>query len=243
MDSEWYLDELRAEGGRLGAAARAAPTAPVPSCPGWDMRQLLAHIEAIHRWVVEIVRTKARRRPARAPVGDEVGFADLVASYDAGLAALVAALAATDPAEPLWNWHARGLAPAHFWFRRMAQETAVHRWDAEAAGGAAAAIDAALAIDGVHEFLGFVAAALAEEPIAGLHGSLLLIAADSDARWQLNLAPDRLDAPGSAPQATVCAAASDLYLWLLHRLPADAAAVTVTGEAAPIEAWRLVVFD
>ena len=168
MDTDEYLDQLRIEGGRLVTAARAAPSVPVPSCPEWDMGQLLAHIEAIHRWVAEILATKATARVTRIGVGDDVGFADLAAAYDAGLAALVAAFEVTDPAEPVWNWSADAPAPAAFWFRRMAQETSVHRWDAEAAAGTPTAIDAALAVDGVDEYLGFVARYVAVHPIEEL---------------------------------------------------------------------------
>ena len=182
MDTDEYLDQLRIEGGRLVTAARAAPSVPVPSCPEWDMGQLLAHIEAIHRWVAEILATKATARVTRIGVGDDVGFADLAAAYDAGLAALVAAFEVTDPAEPVWNWSADAPAPAAFWFRRMAQETSVHRWDAEAAAGTPTAIDAALAVDGVDEYLGFVARYIAVHPIEELASTLSLVADDAGAQ-------------------------------------------------------------
>ncbi|MGA9077326.1 MAG: maleylpyruvate isomerase family mycothiol-dependent enzyme [Acidimicrobiales bacterium] len=244
MDTDEYLDQLRIEGGRLVTAARAAPSVPVPSCPEWDMGQLLAHIEAIHRWVAEILATKATARVTRIGVGDDVGFADLAAAYDAGLAALVAAFEVTDPAEPVWNWSADAPAPAAFWFRRMAQETSVHRWDAEAAAGTPTAIDAALAVDGVDEYLGFVARYVAVHPIEELASTLSLVADDAGRSWRLGMAPDRLTADDpQAAQATVTAAASDLYLWLLHRTPRDPAAVTVAGDPGPVAAWGHVIFD
>ncbi|MFZ0059184.1 MAG: maleylpyruvate isomerase family mycothiol-dependent enzyme [Acidimicrobiales bacterium] len=244
MEADSYLAQLRLEGGRLAAAARAAPTAPVPSCPAWDMPQLLAHIASIHRWVAEILRSKATARRARSEAGGGVAFAALVAAYDEGLEALVAALAATDPDELVWNWRDSGVAPALFWFRRMAQETAVHRWDAEAAAGSASPFDPALAVDGIDEFLGIVAATVARAPIEGLVGSLALVASDADASWHLELAPGSVEPRSSiAPQATVRAPVSDLYLWLLHRIPPDAASVAVAGARAPVDAWGLVVFD
>ena len=244
MDTDEYLDWIRMEGARLVTAARAAPSVPVPSCPEWEMRQLLAHIEAIHRWVTEILSTKATARISRTEVGGDVGFADLAAAYDAGLAALVAELTAADPAEPVWNWFADEAAPAAFWFRRMAEETAVHRWDAEAAAGAPSAIDAALAVDGVDEYLGFVAHYTALHPIERLQGALSLVAGDTGASWRLGMAPDRLTADDPhAAKATVTAAASDLYLWLLHRAPRDPSAVAVEGDPGPVAAWGRVIFD
>ena len=244
MDTDEYLDWIRMEGARLVTAARAAPSVPVPSCPEWEMRQLLAHIEAIHRWVTEILSTKATARISRTEVGGDVGFADLAAAYDAGLAALVAELTAADPAEPVWNWFADEAAPAAFWFRRMAEETAVHLWDAEAAAGAPSAIDAALAVDGVDEYLGFVAHYIALHPIERLQGALSLVAGDTGASWRLGMAPDRLTADDPhAAKATVTAAASDLYLWLLHRAPRDPSAVAVEGDPGPVAAWGRVIFD
>ena len=57
-----------------------------------------------------------------------------------------------DPEAPAWN-----LAPqpkkAGFWPRRMAHETAVHRWDAQLAIAAGEPIEAKLAADGVSEVL------------------------------------------------------------------------------------------
>jgi uncharacterized protein (TIGR03083 family) len=243
MDAEAHLAMVRLEGGRLAAAAEGAPGVPVPSCPGWDMRQLLAHVEAIHRWVTGILREKATERPARTELAAEVAFADLAAAYDAALSALVAALAATDPDEPVWNWRT-GVAPAAFWFRRMAQETAVHRWDAEAAAGRATPFDVSLAADGIDEFLSIAEHLVAAHPVEGLVGSLALVAPDAGASWHLELAPGRVTRHPPVPSATtVEAPASDLYLWLLHRIPSDAATVTVLGDPAAAGAWGGVIFD
>jgi uncharacterized protein (TIGR03083 family) len=207
------------------------------------MFQLLAHVEAVHCWVAEVLRTKATSRPDWAERGPGTPFGELADAYDAGLAELVGLFAATDPSESVWNW-STGVAPAAFWWRRMAQETAVHRWDAEAAAGAPSAIDAALAVDGVDEYLGFVARFIALHPIKGLQGALSLVAGDTGASWRLGMAPDRLTADDPhAAQATVTAAASDLYLWLLHRAPRDPSAVAVEGDSGPVAAWGRVIFD
>ena len=49
---------------------------------------------------------------------------------------LVATLDAVDPELPAWNF-APQAKKAAFWHRRMAHETAIHRWDAQMAGGLA----------------------------------------------------------------------------------------------------------
>ena len=70
-----------------------------------------------------------------------------------GTAALVAQLRATDPAAECWSWHPDERS-AGFWARRMAHETLVHRWDAEAgAGTTGAAMDPTVAADGIDEYL------------------------------------------------------------------------------------------
>ena len=41
---------------RLGAwADRAGAEAPVPTCPGWTVRDLLAHQGMVHRWATAVV--------------------------------------------------------------------------------------------------------------------------------------------------------------------------------------------
>ena len=54
---------------------------------------------------------------------------------------------------PIWNWFGIDPPIPGFYHRRMAQEVAVHRWDAQAAAGATTPIDAALAADGIDEVL------------------------------------------------------------------------------------------
>ena len=77
---------------------------------------------------------------------------DVVIWARAGLDALLAVLSTADPDSPSWNWSRSEPQKAAFWFRRMAQETAVHRWDAQAAEGAPQPIVSWLAADGIEEF-------------------------------------------------------------------------------------------
>ena len=63
-----------------------------------------------------------------------------------------------DPDVTCWSW-----SPEHrvgFAQRRMAQEAAVHRWDAEEAAGDPSPIESALAIDGIDEFVEFSGASI-----------------------------------------------------------------------------------
>jgi hypothetical protein len=141
----------------------------------------------------------------------------------------------------------------------MAQEAAVHRWDAESASGRAFSIDAVVAADGVDEFLTWFAGDRYEGAEAP-GGTIGLACTDVDASWVVTrvaqddvafspgtkpprtivpgtIAPGAADAgptgPGDGESAeadvVVRAPASDLLLWLWRR---DGGPVTVEGDAA-----------
>jgi uncharacterized protein (TIGR03083 family) len=163
-----HISCLRGEGDLLARAAeRAGLDAPVPSCPGWRIRDLLAHLGFVHRWATSYVaaeRTEATREPgeqeiaALAPAGES-----LVGWFREGHAGLVSVLAAADPAVRCWTF-LPAPSPLAFWARRQAHETAIHRVDAQLAataagpGGELDPFPPGLAADGVDELLmGFAA--------------------------------------------------------------------------------------
>jgi uncharacterized protein (TIGR03083 family) len=234
----------------LAAAARSAPSARVAACPEWDMTGLLAHVDAIYHWVDQIVSSRAAEYIKRSSAIPE-GFEATLASYDEVRKALVATLAGCDPEEPVWNWRDRRPSPASFWFRRMAQETAIHRWDAEHAadpGTPPHPIASDLAVDGIDEYLSFVALWLVRQPVDGLSGSLHLHATDSDlgpgGEWSLDLRPDCLSHTREhrKSDAAIRGPVSDLYLWMLNRIPPDAATLQRFGDAGIIAAWQQIEF-
>jgi uncharacterized protein (TIGR03083 family) len=119
--------------------------APVPGCPGWDLAALTAHLGGIHRWARLAVLTGPDSGEYPAPEGREA----LVHWFEEGAAALEHVLRDTEPEKPCWT-----IAPpatAAFWIRRQAQETAIHRWDAQSSQGQPEPLDPALAADGVAE--------------------------------------------------------------------------------------------
>jgi hypothetical protein len=130
-------------------------------------------------------------------------------------------------------------ATVRFWFRRQAHEVTVHRVDAErAAGRAGAPIDAALAADGVDEWLGF-ASTFGKEALRGegetVHLHCTDTADDALGEWLLTLRPDgpgieRVHAKGDvAARGT----ASDLDLFVAGRVGVDA--LEVFGDAALLD--------
>ncbi|MDP9073921.1 MAG: maleylpyruvate isomerase family mycothiol-dependent enzyme, partial [Actinomycetota bacterium] len=217
----------------------------------WDMTGLVAHLGGVHRWVTGILRTGVLEKAPPPPL-DNPGV--VLAWYGEGLASLLEELAQTDPDALAWNWFAQEPAPARFWFRRMAHETAVHRWDAQAAAGAgpASPIDAELAVDGVDEFLGFVARWLARRPVESLSGTLHLHATDvagvagggggggGGGEWSLTLSPHGVATrrEHSKADAALRGPASDLLLWLVNRLAPDGGGLQVFGDRGILDTWR-----
>jgi uncharacterized protein (TIGR03083 family) len=232
-DDEFFA-ALERDGGAFAAACAAAPRGVrIASCPDWDIDDLLWHLTEVHwfwRRVVEVRATDWRdvgelARPAAA---------DLPAMYRDGLASVVAVLRATDPATAVWTWSKQH--DVAFIVRRMAHETAVHRWDADlaaAADGARPTIDAALASDGIDEFLEHF---LRPREGARLTGSVHLHCGDVAGEWLV--VPDADGAPvvtreHAKGDAAMRGTASDLLLALWRRIPLDD--VEVIGDRAAAE--------
>ena len=136
VNFEQWSQATEREGRRLVAVAATDLGADVASCPGWTMDRLLGHIGAVHRLAAHAVSTGSPpEQRSRPPAADYV-----VDWYNEGLEALLELFATSDPEAPAWNW---STAPdiAGFWWRRMAQETVIHRWDAEQAADAGQPIE------------------------------------------------------------------------------------------------------
>ncbi|WP_343034479.1 maleylpyruvate isomerase N-terminal domain-containing protein [Streptomyces sp. 769] len=122
-------------------------SAPVPTCPGWTLAQLVRHLGGAHRWAETIIRTRAADPVPDDLVDDVSGHPDVDAAtlgawLTDGAEQLADALRAAGPDAPVWTV-APGGTPA-FWARRMTHETVVHRADAtfvaaQAPGGPAGA--------------------------------------------------------------------------------------------------------
>lgn len=230
MNPDAYLVHVEADGARLRTAATKSPTATVPTCPDWDLAELVKHIGGAHRWVQSMVSERATEMlPFPERPADWPAVADW---YDEGLAALVAALRSAGPDAPVWNWVAHGAGPAVFWFRRMAHETSVHRWDAENAVGDARPIDPELAADGIDEAIGMLAMRLSMQPEPALDGSIGLETTDAPLSRTLRLSPGGLEqAEGAADVgAVVRGTASDVQLWLTGRSGSGSSRVVVDGD-------------
>ncbi|MFW2335976.1 maleylpyruvate isomerase family mycothiol-dependent enzyme [Ilumatobacter sp.] len=142
----------------IDAARRAGLDAPVESCPGWNMRDLAWHIGQVWTFWGRIVGEQltdveqVRATPEVAQPSDSVLLDWVAAAHNGIFSVLNSARADAE----VWTW--TGSNQDVMWVRRrMAQETAVHRWDAERTVGDAYEIPIAVAADGIDEFLQFFA--------------------------------------------------------------------------------------
>ncbi|MFG2307930.1 maleylpyruvate isomerase family mycothiol-dependent enzyme [Streptomyces sp. NPDC048566] len=242
MKIEHYVQTLDREGGLLLAAAEAAGTdAPVATCPGWLIGDLVRHTGAIHRWATAFV---AERLPSYRP---DAGLPDLdgdalLSWFREGHAVLVETLAGAPRDLACWSFLPAPSGVA-FWARRQAHETAVHRMDAVSAlGGEPDPVSPEFAVDGIDELLqGFHARPQSrvrtEEP------RVLRVAATDvpGAVWTVRLSADapvsrRTDPAADAPAADceLSGPAPALYRALWNRAPFP----NVAGDAALATLWQ-----
>lgn len=148
-ESPDWLPLLRMHTERFGDLARdAALDAPVPSCPGWSLRDLVVHLGFVHRWAAHAVVTGSPTLRPEPP--DDARGSGLTAWYRRHASRLVEVLTSTGTDAPAWTLDDRD-PTARFWMRRQVHETAMHVWDAENALGRLRPMDPSLAWDGVLE--------------------------------------------------------------------------------------------
>jgi len=222
-----YLEVVTRESTALADALRAGDVnAPVPSCPGWTIARLVKHTGTAQRWADAIVEQRSTQ-PVDAKSID-LGLTSDVESdahrlatwFEDGAAHLTATLADAKPDAEVWSW--AGDHRVGFWSRRMAQETAVHRWDGEAARGAARAIDGELAVDGIEERFDNLPATSARRGMVmtGAGETVHLHCTDRDGEWLVRLRADGPEITREHAKGDVAArgSASDLLLLVYGRI-------------------------
>jgi uncharacterized protein (TIGR03083 family) len=220
-----YIEVIAAEGAALISAMAQGPLdAAVPTCPGWDLRMLASHIGTTWNWSAAIVR---ERRQAPAPYDMPTLDDHEVLHYlESGLATLIDALGSCPLDAEVWGFGPQPRTAA-FWHRRQAMESAVHRVDAELAIGEPAGVTAAVAVDGIGEYV--------EVTIPRMHykqdpppGRLKLTATDTADVWTYGAA--------DGGEGTLAGRAEDLFLVLWGRRGDDA--VQSGGDPVILAGWR-----
>src|SRR4029453_5515869 len=95
LSLDQHLEALTSGGAALREAATAAGLeAKVPTCPGWDVTDLVVHQGMVHRWAAANLRGETDHDTA-ASKAEARGAASVLDWYSQGLAALVDTLRAT----------------------------------------------------------------------------------------------------------------------------------------------------
>jgi uncharacterized protein (TIGR03083 family) len=223
MEVSALIEQLAADGPLLiEAADRAGWDTAVPGTE-WDVRKLVVHLGGVHRWAADIIDTSSATFETLAgqAVGSGPGDDELVEWFENGHAALVETLRLAPDALDCATFLPAD-SPRHFWARRQAHETAIHRADAQGAAGVVTPFETAFAQDGIAEVLhGF---ARRKSNASEREATIGLEAADGPS-WLITLGGERIESVEAndlnGTDVCVCGLSSDLYLWLWNR-PCDA---------------------
>jgi uncharacterized protein (TIGR03083 family) len=236
VDFPRYLDQIRDDGDLVAATAPRGLDKPIPVCPGWDVREVVAHLAMVYDHKVMSIRLG--RRPAEGEwLTGEPFPKGTVEWFEDEHAKLLAELAAHAPSDPAWSWWGPDQTVG-FWYRRMALETVVHRVDVEAQFGPPSAIDAALAVDGIDEVLTLMLGG-EDEAAVEVPGTGTVNVVSDGASWSVRLEDARtVVEPGmyTSPDAELSGDPGELFLYLWGRAPIDT--LTRTGDESRIALMR-----
>jgi uncharacterized protein (TIGR03083 family) len=241
IDATWLpgdaYDALRAADFQKFCEASAQDLAAhVPTCPEWDVTALCDHLARVYQGRGHVI--------ANGTFLDSAEFVnraddDPVAWVRRWSDALDRALLDQPDDAPTVTFMP-GATTVHFWRRRMALETLVHRTDAEVAVGDATAMDDELSADGVDELLWFLTHP-DQDHVDGIEPASVLELTDGTRSWFVTLSSGAASwsRSGADPDATVRGSAPGLLLALSGRDlsgigPArfGIAPVSVDGDAA-----------
>ena len=246
---EQHTAALRHALDRMAESVReAGPDATVPSCPGWAVRDLVAHIGMVHRWATanlvgdaEVARTPEPIEVEGRTQPDPAGW------LRSGGAALLAAIDAADDDLDALVFLKNAPPPRQFWARRQCHETTVHGVDALGARlgrlptTEEADVPVDVAVDGIDELLTGFVPRRRERVRSGTPYSLAVRAddaGDTAAVWVLEVSEDpvvtsRYSVPG-APRADrlLSGPAAGVYLALWNR------GDDVADDTAVLAEWR-----
>ncbi|GAA1979445.1 maleylpyruvate isomerase family mycothiol-dependent enzyme [Nocardiopsis rhodophaea] len=247
METADFIETLRRDGELLADfAVLAGWGTAVPTCPGWQVRDLVAHTGSVHRWAAGYLAGRTQRTPIEscAPKDDHA----LAAWFRDGHRELVEGLTAAPADLECWTF-LPAPTPLAFWARRQAHETAVHRVDAERALGAEhREFTPEFARDGIDELLAGFHVRSRSQVRTEQPRTLLVRATDGvpdteqPSAWLLRLSQEapcveRLADPSGAPaDCTVRGPSAALYLALWNRGRYED--LDVTGDASLVELWR-----
>ncbi len=242
MDSSRYLKCLAADFARLRSVAARDLSAAVPTCPGWSVANLCAHVAEVY--LHKTVTMREGGEPANWPP-KELESEEPLALLDRAHTELLHEFATRQASDRAAGWYTPD-PTVGFWIRRMAQETVIHRIDAElATDQPVASVPDDLAIDGVDEllkvFVAFSVVAWARyfaDVLSASPGATYLIQSKG-ASWHVGITPGTFEVrdgpPPTAADVTVSGSPTALLRWVWNREnPSGPSEVLVEGPAEAV---------
>jgi uncharacterized protein (TIGR03083 family) len=239
-----FLEENRAFAELISEADESTP---VPTCPGWNLKQLVRHLGRGDRWAAQIVseRRDTYLDPRKVEGGKPPPDPKDVASWlQGGAQRLVDAVELSGVQTPVWTF--LGSRPANWWVRRRLHETAVHRADAVIALGGNFTLRPQLAADAITEFLERLAVQAGSDgtPLPLHDGNTLhLHATDADlgedGEWTVSIADGALTWSPEHGKGTAAlrGGATDLLLALVRRVSLADTSIEMFGDDTVWQGW------
>ncbi|WP_433758352.1 maleylpyruvate isomerase family mycothiol-dependent enzyme [Nocardia sp. CA-135398] len=219
----------------------ADPKTPIPTCPDWNLANLIAHVGGGNRWAAAMIADLATEFLEFERVPDIRRPRDLDAAdrwLRAGARAVIDSIDTVGSDVPVWTPFGSA-RPAEWWVRRRLHEASVHRADALLALDRELDIAPEIAADGLSEFLEIVEKGPRFETPLDEGASLRLRAIDTDDTWTILRYGDTITwSDSQAPASlTVQGTAADLFLLLVRRTPADNPRVETSGDLSILTTW------
>src|SRR5579859_2790673 len=261
LHKDQYIEAVRTNSAQLAEAAEVGLTEPVPTCPGWYVATLVAHIGEVQRfWALQVASRAQEMQPLPRSAFDSCpGLYEWLDGVDAGTPDLEAipeglidwfrqatdellvAFEGAAPDEAIWHWSDDNRAVTHM--RNQAMEATVHRWDAQNAHGTTTSVDPVIARDGINQHFEVQIAAARRhgKPIQGNGETFHFHATDGEGEWLVRFDGDDVTATQEHAKAQVAVRGSieQIFLWLWGRILADG--LDVHGDASLLARYRQLV--
>lgn len=239
MELRQYLTAIAADTGTVADLVETDPGRAVPACPGWDLAELGRHLGRTQRWACAIVAADGVQRVdyPDAPAAEEAPLGTWLRD---GAVQLMETLDAAGPDKSVWTMGEP--RSSRFWFRRQAQEAALHRWDGEEAVGEPTPLPPDLAADGLAEYLEvFLPRMHRRGGATGAGETFHVHRTDGPGEWLVRFGAEGAEVTAEHAKGDVAlrGSASDLLLAIQRRRPWDS--VEVFGDPALMEKWEALV--
>jgi uncharacterized protein (TIGR03083 family) len=239
-----YLDCLAADYARLREVAPIDQAATVPTCPDWTVADLTRHVAQVY-----VHKTRAMREGKEPEEGwppRELEEEEPLGLLDRAYAGLLHEFDTRQPGDAAGSWYAPDQTVG-FWIRRMAQETVIHRIDAElGTRQSVAPVPDDLAVDGIDELLKvFAAYSVATwgryfNDVLGQSPGRSYTLRTAGSAWRVRTGPGTFsveDGEGDgASDVTVSGPPTPLLRWVWNReVPGEPNGVIIEGPAEAVD--------